>query len=128
MLEKTYDDRTWRKTPEDVKSGIENIDDYIAEARTLEITSFKNMPAWPHVIPTSSSKDTIYASYKLENKDEYKDEYEEPEHDDERILEQALDAPTPDKDSGPSAPESVVLENSPTLEASKTSAYANQID
>lgn len=34
-----------RKTLEDVKIGIKNIDDYIAEARTLETTSFENIPA-----------------------------------------------------------------------------------
>lgn len=48
MLEKTHAVYSMqRKTLEDVKTGIENIDNYITEAPTRETTSFKNMPAQP---------------------------------------------------------------------------------
>lgn len=113
----------WRKSLEDVKIGIENIENCITEARTLEIISFDNMPARPSIL---SSTWTSSESYELEDEDE--DEGVELEHDDEGIYEQALDPSTPDKDSRPFAPKSVIPENAPTFEASKTSASYNLAD
>lgn len=64
MLEKTHVVyRMRRKTLEDVKIGIKNIDDYIAEAHILETTSIENIISQPS---TSSSTETSSESYELE--------------------------------------------------------------
>lgn len=68
VLEKTYAIYSMRsKTLEDAKISIKNIDDYIAEARALEITSLQNIPSRSTV---SSSSKTCSEFSALEEEDE----------------------------------------------------------
>lgn len=109
VLEKTYVVYIMqRKTMEDANIDIENIDDYIAEARALKTTFFENILVGP---TASSSSQTCYESSELEEEDE-----EDVEHADEESYEQ------------PSAPENVSPGNAPTFEASQPSTYANKAD
>lgn len=103
VLEKThavYNMR--RKTLENTKIGIKNIDDRIVEARALDITSFENIHARP--IASRSSKTSSESS-------EFEKEGEDAEHEDEQ--------PSALKDEDPG--------NASNLEASQPSISTDKI-